>query len=98
MEYMELEVYSQATNRAVVKMPGRHFPGLVIQGDSLSSLLYLAESICEKSEKTSDVDLVNETRELKDHLQQLLLHYEATLSKHNIPLPYSKGQLPPAHR
>lgn len=95
MEYMELEVYSQATNRAVVKMPGRHFPGLVIQGDTLSSLLYLAESICEKSEKTSDVDLFNESRELRDNLQQLLLHYEATLSKHNIPLPYSKSQFPP---
>lgn len=95
MEYMELEVYSQSTNRAVVKMPGRHFPGLVIQGDSLSNLLLLAESICKKSEKTSDIDLITEARELRNNLQQLLLHYEATLSKHNIPLPYSKAQFPP---
>ena len=95
MEYMELEVYSQSTNRAVVKMPGRHFPGLVIQGDSLSRLLDLAESIYEKSERTSDINLINESRELRDNLQQLLSHYEATLSKHNIPLPYSKSQYPP---
>lgn len=92
---MELEVYSQATNRAVVKMPARHFPGLLIQGDALSSLLSLAESICEKSEKTPDVDLIDAARELRDNLQQLLSHYEATLSKHNIPLPYSKSQFPP---
>lgn len=98
MEYMELEVYSQATNRAVVKMPGRHFPGLLIQGDSLSSLLHIAESICEKSERTADTDLINESRELKNNLQQLLSHYEATLSKHNIPLPYSKSQFPPNKR
>ena len=95
MEYMELEVYSQSTNRAVVKMPGRHFPGLVIQGDSLSNFLLLAESICKKSEKTFDTDLINESRELRNNLQQLLLHYETTLSKHNIPLPYSKSQFPP---
>ena len=95
MEYMELEVYSQATNRAVVKMPGRHFPGLLIQGDSLASLLSLAESICEKSERTADIDLINESHELRNNLQQLLSHYEATLGKHNIPLPYSKSQFPP---
>ena len=95
MEYMELEVYSQSTNRAVVKMPGRHFPGLVLQGDSLSQLLNLAQSIYEKSERTSDIHLINESRELRDNLQQLLSHYEATLSKHNIPLPYSKSQYPP---
>ena len=28
-------------------------------------------------------------RELEDSLQKLVSHYESTLSKHNIPLPYS---------
>ncbi len=31
----EIEVISDAGNTAVVRMPGRRFPGLVIQGDSL---------------------------------------------------------------
>ena len=89
MEYMELEVYSQSINRGVVKMPGRHFPGLVIQGDTLSILLDLANSIHEKLKNTSDTDLIEESIELRDSLQQLVLHYESTLGKHNIPLPYS---------
>jgi hypothetical protein len=36
MERIEIEVYSQATNQAIVRMPNRKFPGCVIQGDSLS--------------------------------------------------------------
>jgi hypothetical protein len=32
----EPEVLSDVSNNAVVRMPGRRFPGLVIQGDSLS--------------------------------------------------------------
>jgi hypothetical protein len=33
-----VEVLSEATNSAVVRMPGRRFPGAVIQGDSLHAL------------------------------------------------------------
>lgn len=33
MERMEIEVYSQQTNAAVMKAPGRQFPGVLIQGD-----------------------------------------------------------------
>ena len=89
MEYMELEVYSQSINRGIVKMPSQNFPGLLLQGETLSTLLSLATSTYEKSQKTSDTELVNASRELRDNLQNLVSHYEATLRKHNIPLPYS---------
>jgi hypothetical protein len=31
MEKLELEVYSRQSNSAVIKVPGRQFPGVVIQ-------------------------------------------------------------------
>ena len=89
MEYMELEVYSQAINRGIVKMPSQNFPGLLLQGEMLSSLMGLARSIHEKSQKTSDTELIEASLELRDNLQRLLSHYESTLGRHNIPLPYS---------
>ena len=89
MEYMELEVYSQSINRGIVKMPSQNFPGLLLQGEMLSTLLGLARATYEKSQKTSDIELINAARELRDNLQNLVSHYEATLRRHNIPLPYS---------
>jgi len=92
MEYMELEVYSQSINRGVVKMPSQNFPGLLLQGEMLSTLMRLAKSIHEKSQHTSDTELMDASVELRDTLQQLVTHYESTLGKHNIPLPYSTIQ------
>ena len=89
MEYMELEVYSQSINRGVVKMPSQNFPGLLLQGEMLSTLLGLASSVHEKAQNTSDTELIDTSLELRDNLQKLLSHYESTLGKHNIPLPYS---------
>ena len=89
MEYMELEVYSQSIDRGIVRMPSQSFPGLVIQGETLSSLLRLAKLTYEKSQTTTDTELIDTSRELMESIQKLVSHYEATLGKHNIPLPYS---------
>lgn len=88
MEKIELEVYSQAINQAVVKMPQRRFPGLVIQGDTMSILVTLAETIYERAKKSSDSELLEEADELKDRLKAFLLHYETVLGAHQLDLPY----------
>jgi hypothetical protein len=89
MEYMELEVYSQSINRGMVKMPSQNFPGIVLQGETLSGLLKLAKATHEKALGTSDTELINTSLELQDSLQKLVAHFESTLNRHNIPLPYS---------
>ena len=89
MEYIELEVYSQSINRGVIRMPSQNFPGLLLQGEMLSNLMSLARSIHEGAQKTNDPELIKTSQELRDNLQKLLSHFEATLNKHNIPLPYS---------
>lgn len=35
MRVEPVEIYSDATNAAVMRHPGRHVPGFLIQGDSL---------------------------------------------------------------
>jgi uncharacterized protein DUF6959 len=92
MEYMELEVYSQSIDRGVVRMPSQSVPGIVLQGETLSSLLRLAKLTCEKLPDTTDTEVLNTSRELLESIQKLVSHYETTLGKHNIPLPYSTVQ------
>ena len=89
MEYMELEVYSQSIDRGVIRMPSQGFPGLLLQGETLSSLLKLAKITQEKSQTTGDPELIDASRELVETIQKLVSHFESTLNRHNIPLPYS---------
>lgn len=35
------------------------------------------------------MELIETSQQLRDDLQKLVSHFEATLTKHNIPLPYS---------
>ena len=70
-------------------MPSQGFPGLLLQGETLSTLLILAKSIHERALGTSDTELIETSLELRDNLQKLVSHFESTLGKHNIPLPYS---------
>jgi len=70
-------------------MQSQNFPGLVLQGETLASLLKLAKKTYEKSQSTTDMELIDTSRELLESIQKLVSHYEATLGKHNIPLPYS---------
>jgi hypothetical protein len=88
MEYMELEVYSQSINRGIVKMPSQSFPGLVLQGETLASLLALAKRAYEKSQATTDTELIDTSHQLMEDIQKLVAHYESTLNRNNIPLPY----------
>jgi hypothetical protein len=89
MEYMELEVYSQSIDRGVVRIPSQSFPGLVLQGATLSSLLRLAKLAYKQLPNTADAELIDTSRELMESIEKLVSHYEATLGKHKIPLPYS---------
>jgi hypothetical protein len=87
MERQGLMVYSAASNLAVIEVPGRRFPGSVIQGDSLMILCNLAGSVHRRAVQTADQELIDEAGELLELLQERLRHYEATLEQHGIELP-----------
>jgi len=42
----QVEIYSDASNMAIMRHPGRRFPGMLIQGDSLHNLCQAVESLC----------------------------------------------------
>src|SRR5215467_14557846 len=48
MRVDQVEIFSDATNAAVMRHPDRRFPGLLVQGDTLSTLYQSADLICQE--------------------------------------------------
>lgn len=88
MELKQLEVFSEESNFGVVRMPGRRFPGCVVQGDSLSILLTIAENCQALAAATGQGELIAEVQELVQALSHRIEHYEAVLKRHGLELPY----------
>jgi hypothetical protein len=87
----EVEVLSDASNAAIVRMPGRRFPGVVLQGDSLRILYDLAADVLGQCKPDADEDLQASAEEMVELLRQYVLHYEATLKASGMELPYSRA-------
>lgn len=88
MERVEVEQFGGGGNGAVVRMPGRRFPGVVVQGDSL---FVLREEVAEIRAACARGDLDEATDcagFLPADLDEMLTAYEAELSRHGLPLPY----------
>src|SRR6188472_627989 len=90
MEVQSLEVYASDSNYAVVKPPGRQYPGSVIQGDSLFILCRLAVSMSRRvrDDESQDDKFLGDLQELTHSLVGRLLHYQSVLKEHGIELPY----------
>jgi len=82
-----VEIYSDATNAAVMRHPGRRFPGVLVQGDTLHSLWMQADLACREAGPGSRG--FEEISDLRNRLQELLIHYKVVLGEHRIPLPFS---------
>ncbi|MFF1847332.1 DUF6959 family protein [Streptomyces sp. NPDC058232] len=88
MERVEAELFTDSGNNAVVRLPGRRFPGVLIQGDSLSILRSDVAEVVEAFDQ-GDVAGARETIGLLlDDLDALLARYSAALEVHEIPRPY----------
>jgi hypothetical protein len=90
MDLTHAEVLDSTTNLAVVQLPGRQFPGSVIQGDSLNALLSALRDIQQlaRSAAPKSRELQDEIKFLVDGLQERLSHYEAVLAARGIERPY----------
>lgn len=94
MENVAMELLSNASNMVIVRTPGRRFPGIVVQGDSLNALRASAKSVVvglinARSAGAAGLDEVEEeARDLLERLQERVDAYEQCLRKHGIELPY----------
>jgi hypothetical protein len=88
MERIEAELFTDPGNDAVVRLPSRNFPGVLIQGDSLSIIRADVAEIVEACDQGD----VGEAREaaaiLLSNLDELLARYSAALKAHDIPIPF----------
>ena len=79
------------SNGAVVHLPGRHFPGIVIQGDTLASI---TRSIMDVREQVANVagqdEVVGELDGVLEQLYSRVALYETALEQHGFDLPYPK--------
>jgi hypothetical protein len=87
MRRVEIEMFSETTNCPVVRVPHRKFPGVVIQGDSLSVLLCEAQGIC-KMVAENDPELPDAADYLKGLLWDYVREYEHVMEANGLELPY----------
>ncbi|WP_406369361.1 hypothetical protein OG788_05660 [Streptomyces sp. NBC_00647] len=88
MKRIEAELFSDGGNDAVVRMPGRRFPGVLVQGDSLHILRGDMAEVVESCERGDLEEARGSAGLLLMHLDALLARYEAALGEHEIPRPY----------
>ncbi|MET8784298.1 hypothetical protein [Streptomyces sp. NPDC004589] len=88
MERVEAELFTDGGSNAVVRLPGRRFPGVLIQGDSLRILRNDLAEVVEACERSDLAEARDSGDLLLAALDALLTRYEDALRKHGIPRPY----------
>jgi hypothetical protein len=89
MHIENVEIYSNQTNAVIMRHPNRHFPGVLIQGDSLNSLCQLADSACHSAKHRLEPGVYDDLNTLRNALCSYLAHYKVVLGEHQIVLPFS---------
>jgi hypothetical protein len=75
-------------NNAVLQLPGRRFPGVVVQGDTLQKLVAMSTIIHEQSSVGNIGAALEEANLLFDSLNTILDSYLAVLSEYGIEPPF----------
>ncbi|NIX76544.1 DUF6959 family protein [Microvirga terricola] len=92
MRIESVEIFSDRTNAAVMRHPGRAFPGVLVQGDSLHILCQQADAACKEIGR--DAPGYEDLNDLRDTLRSYLNHYKATLAEYGMKLPFYEPKLP----
>lgn len=86
----EVQLLSRPTNFAVVQLPGRTYPGVVMQGDSLHALVCRLKKVADLSRAKEDDELAAEIEDIREPLLEALECYESVCAQRGIALPYPK--------
>ena len=88
MRELVVEVFSEAVNGPVIRIPGRKFPGLLVQGDTLKCLLDSVAVVA--SSNPSSEEAGDELAHVLGQFGSMLEVYEQTLISNQLELPYKK--------
>lgn len=83
-----VEIYSDASNQAIIRHPGRRFPGILVQGDTLKILHGQVAAALEEGSGTLGEDARLELEQVRDFLGGCLDRYRAVLRDHGLDLPF----------
>lgn len=83
-----VEIYSDKTNAAVLRHPGRKFPGVLVQGDTLHGLCQRLDFALKDLGR--DNSAYGELNEIRNALWSLKNHYKSILVEHDCPLPFTE--------
>ncbi|NJL41974.1 MAG: hypothetical protein HC879_22805 [Leptolyngbyaceae cyanobacterium SL_5_9] len=88
-EQQTAKILLHSSNSGVVQMPGRKFPEIAIQGDSLSNLFDQVRYCLQQAKQHQDEEAYYEILMLAEMLQGQLLNYESALIELGMERPYS---------
>lgn len=74
-------ILCDAVNHVVVQVPGRSFPGAVLQGDQLFALLNTANNLLLSAQRKDSNQVLYWAESLQTRLQYLYDHYNAIIDR-----------------
>lgn len=78
METISVEIFTDQGNNAVLRLPNRRYPGVLVQGDTLKNLVQTAQSVRDLAEDASE-ELKAEAEALVDMLSDIYAWYESAV-------------------
>ncbi len=88
MKQITVDLLTDESNYAVLKLPNRKFPGVLFQGDSLKCLIRDIEEAVQLARAHKDGEIQEHLGFVQKDLRDLLIEYERALKEHGISLPY----------
>lgn len=92
MRLEQVEIYSDASNAAVMRHPGRRFPGVLVQGDTISGLAsWLSRAVAELETSSLSDEAQEGLLYVHETLAGLAEHYSNVVSQHGIRPPLQRA-------
>jgi len=86
----EVKLLSRPINFAVVQLPERSYPGVVVQGDTLHGVVRQLARMRELLAANELDELSEEIKDMREQLLEALAHYESICAERGIGLPYNR--------
>jgi hypothetical protein len=89
---VEVSVLGDLVNSPVIHFPGRKFPGVLIQGDSLKSMADLVNEIRQQLTAGDMEEASSVAEDLHGLLRSHLEIYQRAMESHGLELPYPSAR------